>query len=1615
MPALLVLALSLQDLSAADAIARMKPYDGFEVTVAASEPEIRQPVTITFDDRGRLWVLQYLQYPSPAGLQAVKVDRYLRTVYDKLPEPPPKGPRGADRVTILEDVDGDGRFEKAKDFVDGLNLASGMCLGRGGIYVAQPPYLLFYPDKNRDDVPDGDPEVLLTGFGMEDAHAFANSLQWGPDGWLYGAHGSTVTAKIRGIEFQQGIWRYHPVTKAFELFAEGGGNTWGVDFDRHGNLLAGTNFGNFAMLHQVQGAYYLKGFTKHGPLHNPHTYGYFDHVPQKDFKGGHVTCGGTSYQGGAFPAEFDDLYLACNPLSNDLYGYRVERNGSTFKSTQVLTLVQGNDPWFRPIDTLIGPDGALYVADWYDKRLNHVDPRENWDRRNGRVYRVAPKGLKPAPSFDLSKHNPAQLSGLLSHRNVWFRREARRLLVERGTKELPSDVPPLERVWILPADEANLNHPDEAVRAWTVRLLGDVVDKPDRLVCLQELARTEPSPLVRAQLACTAKRLPAGPGLAIVRELLKRGDQDDPFIPLLTWWAIEDKVEKNPDEVLALADGIAPFFAERIARRFMAVDDHVACAQLLKARSDKDPILRGFDLALQGRRLPQVPQTFGIPFMVLMKRRAGDPLMLRTAYRMGDAGAEAELLRIAADPAAKPEDRVAFIEILGQTSGPALQPALLEIIASKQPDKVRLAAVAACEPAPLVEKLPTLDGALRARALNVVLSRPASALALLKAVDASRVPKELIKADQLQGAAGYEVEELTALIRKHYGAVGRATEGAKQARIHNSRNALGRLAPDVARGKALFTKLCANCHTLFGEGGKVAPDLTGADRKNIDFMLTNVIDPSALIRPEFQAFKIRTSDGQILTGLAVEQTASAVTLVDAQVNKIQIPRDRIDAMLPSELSLMPEGLLDPLDDQETADLFGYLRSDPPQKQQGMGDPLPGTAPLKMEGDLAAQMVEGIDRFLLREIDASPAKRKPTREKLKAVLGLVDERAKGGLTISPTPVGRGTGYAIRAVRWPVFRGVYGEGLLLEPEKNARSTVILLPDADQTPEQLAGLAPGLEPERQLGSVFAALGSRVLIPTLLDRGDSNSVSYIGRATNQPHREFAYRPAFMMGRTVLGYEVQKALALVDLYPDDVAILGIGEGGFVALLAAAVEPRIEKAAAFGWFASRQRLWEEPIYRNLFGFLSDFGDAEIAGLIAPRPLHVAPWPGLKVDGPPAARAGRGGAAPGFWSGPDEAAQNLELDRLGLKNGSWNVPVLPTTIEAAGAPVDAVARQKRQLDEILADTQVLLAASERARNDYVWKKVSRKSVAEFEKSTEALRTSFYDDVIGRFDLPLLPANARSRKIYDEPKYVGYEVVLDVWQDVYAYGILLLPKDLKPGEKRAVVVCQHGLEGRPQDVADPKAEPRIYERYACKLAEKGYITFSPQNPYIGKDKFRALQRKANLLGKHLFSFIIPQHEQITAWLAAQSFVDPERIAFYGLSYGGKTAMRVPAVVKRYCASICSADFNEWIRKNASLDNGYTYVTTGEYEIFEWNLGNTFNYAEMAALIAPRPFMVERGHGDGVAPDEWVAYEFAKVKRLYVDLGIADRAEIEFFNGPHKINGVGTFKFLDRVLAK
>ena len=355
--------------------------------------------------------------------------------------------------------------------------------------------------------------------------------------------------------------------------------------------------------------------------------------------------------------------------------------------------------------------------------------------------------------------------------------------------------------------------------------------------------------------------------------------------------------------------------------------------------------------------------------------------------------------------------------------------------------------------------------------------------------------------------------------------------------------------------------------------------------------------------------------------------------------------------------------------------------------------------------------------------------------------------------------------------------------------------------------------------------------------------------------------------------------------------------------------------------------------------------------------------------------------------------------------------------AAAAPTQEAidARQRRTVRELEDFTQAIFRDSERTRKALpLWTKL--KPGAEWDAVQKSARADFWENVIGKLPTEYSPPNPRTRLVHDKEKWRGYEVMLDVHPDVFAWGILLVPKDLKPGERRPVVVCQHGLEGLPEDtLTEDQATNawKYYKGFAARLADQGFIVYAPHNPYRGVEKFRWLQRKANPLGLSLYSFIIAQHDVTTKWLASLPFVDPERIGFYGLSYGGKTAMRVPAVLERYCLSICSADFNEWVLKCMSNTHPGGYVFTSEWEIWEWDLGHTFNYAEMALLIAPRPFMVERGHDDGVGLDEHVGYEFAKVKRGYDKLGIGDRTEIEWFDGPHTINGVGTFKFLHKWL--
>ncbi len=738
--------------------------------------------------------------------------------------------------------------------------------------------------------------------------------------------------------------------------------------------------------------------------------------------------------------------------------------------------------------------------------------------------------------------------------------------------------------------------------------------------------------------------------------------------------------------------------------------------------------------------------------------------------------------------------------------------------------------------------------------------------------------------------------------------------------------------------------------------------------------------------------------------------------------------------------------------------------------------LAGTERLDWNGDIASDMVDGVDRFLLQELRASVDARmklwnrdghseagaavelstriEPMQAQLRAAIGMVDERvaATGFQVQSPiasteegpriaTELLATETYRIYSVRWRVFEGVDGIGLMVVPTKICFS-VVVIPDAGQVPSQLCGLGP----ESSSAAIeLAHRGGLVIIPSVISRTEE---ARNGRSV-LTDQEFLYRTSFVLGRHTLGYQVQEALSAVDncirLAPEKpVMIAGWGEGGWIALHAAAVDHRIHTALVSGHFGPREQVWMEPIHRNVHGLLRRFGDAQLAMLIAPNRLYVEgnPGPTVRIDGK--------GAAPSVLAGPLPSLAKSEVERAQQGLRAWKLedrivwidgqpsgavygpspqhliddvkrkglPTLDRPPRAAGSKTDwsdpkSAADYRRETLSKWDRFQQRILDNVHLEREAYWSTLDTSSLDKLEASVRPFREAFRNEVIGDWEKELSAPNPRTRLIYEREKWLGYEVVLDVFDEIIAYGVLLVPRDIKPNEKRPCVVFQHGLEGRPADtiVGDHPA----YHDVSAQLADQGYVVFAPQNLYLFQDRFRTLQRKSNPLGKTLFSTIIPQHQQLVRWLQSRPEVDGQRIAFYGLSYGGKSAMRIPALVPEYCLSICSADFNDWVWKNGSTSAPYSYVWTNEYEIFEFDLGRKFNYAEMATLIAPRPFMVERGHFDTVAPDERVGLEFAKVQRLYAaKLGSPERCRIEWFVGPHTIHGQGTFEFLRHHLG-
>lgn len=653
-------------------------------------------------------------------------------------------------------------------------------------------------------------------------------------------------------------------------------------------------------------------------------------------------------------------------------------------------------------------------------------------------------------------------------------------------------------------------------------------------------------------------------------------------------------------------------------------------------------------------------------------------------------------------------------------------------------------------------------------------------------------------------------------------------------------------------------------------------------------------------------------------------------------------------------------------------------------------PYPGTSPLEESGDQAAMMLDGMHAWLDRELravaGAGPAPDvDANRQALAMALGVTGKRTRFEEPERYQQLGAAGGVTMWVARWPVLNearaDLTAEGVLLEPAGPPRCQVVALPNFGLEPEQLAGLAPGLPLEEQWARRWAAAGCAVLVLPVLDRTSTYNASLGVRPSTLTHREYLYRMSYQMGRHPIGYEVEKVLAAVDWMTRrapqaPVGVAGEGDGGLLALFSLALDERLRAGALNGYEPPDEAVWQQPVDRNVFGLLRYASPAKVRQMIEPRRLAL-------------------GAT---------ALQSL-LRELGVKEP----PAVGEPALALGQ-VDTARRQRRQFVEMVNFTQALVRAADGERARY-WKAYNRSKP----ETLEPYRESFAE-FIGKLPVERPAQPVRSRQIYDTPAFEGWEVKLPVTGEVFAYGVLLMPKGMKQGERRPLVVAQHGLEGRPQLLVDPGTDEYsklTYGAFAARLAERGYIVYAPQNPYILGDRFRQAQRKANPLGLTFFSFAVAQHRRALDWLKTLPAVDETRIGFYGLSYGGFSAMRLPVLLGEYSAVVCSGNFNEWTWKTTSIDVPFSYMFTPEYEMPEFGQGTRFGHFEMARMIAPRPFLVERGHRDGVGIDEWVAYEFAKVARHYRESGIPERAAIAYFDGIHRIEGTEAFRFLDRWL--
>ncbi len=951
-------------LSPTEAMTRMTLPEGFSVELVAAEPDIVNPVAMTIDERGRFWITESIEYPRRDA-----------------------GP-GRDRIKVLESTKGDGHYDKITVFADGLNIPSGIAVGHGGVWVCNSPDILFLQDTRGTGKADKR-EVVVTGFGRFDTHELPNSLTWGPDGYLYGLNGVFNEAHIKqhgkDLRFTCAMFRINPRTRDFEIFCEGTSNPWGIAWDPEGSAFVSACVVDH-LWHLTETGYY----QRQGGPYPPYTWILPSIVKHHHQKAAY--CGLLYMDTDAFPEKYHDKLLMGNIHGGCLNVDSLRRNGSTYIGEAEPDFLTANDAWFMPVSQKIGPDGCLYVLDWYDRYHCYQDAQRDprgIDRLKGRLYRISYKGTPHAGKIDLGRETDAQLVERLKSPNIYYRETAQRLLAERNSPEvrpileklvLDSAAPHKARMhalWaLIGSGPLNLNFwlsstnsDDPSIRAWGVREAKNVIHQNvgDGMIIhnrIYKLIQNETSPEVLLQLAIALPKIEGENGTAeALLVILKRAGRDS-LIPAIVWQNLSPLMEKQGQAIVnviaryePLRDSPAfPDFLPRLIERVMGRDSRdigpiVSLFSLVSQGPHRDVAASRKCLALLAAKI-QDHELTGPPLDELKTRiepalaqiisgPRSDPIYLDAALLAATWKDPAAIAAVHKTLAATDEPNARRVEALRAllAAGDRLTLASVSAIFAepKRNSAVLRAAILAAlgksEDPGIAEivlgNYRQLEPELQPRAIELLTQRPEWAKPLLEAIGRKEILAEALNVNQVQRLLASRDKDLVALVTAKWGAVRTERNPEREKVVADVRKLIEKNHGDAAAGQLVFKKVCAQCHKIYGEGQDVGPDITSNGRASFDQLLSNVLDPSLVIGAGYQARLVITTDGRSLTGLLAEDSPQRIVLKEQGGKLDTIPRSEVDSITDSKLSLMPEGLEKQLTEKELVDVFEFLLWDKP--------------------------------------------------------------------------------------------------------------------------------------------------------------------------------------------------------------------------------------------------------------------------------------------------------------------------------------------------------------------------------------------------------------------------------------------------------------------------------------------------------------------------------------------------------------------------------------------------------------------------------------------------------------------------------------------------------------